>query len=66
MGEEMLMYKIKTNPRMYILIYFKIQSDQQEITRNALKSQTADLFTKSSGQIKFQFKKTLLYKFCNK
>ena len=45
----MLMYKIKANPKMYILIYFKIQRDQQEITRNALKSQTADLFTKSSG-----------------
>ena len=34
----MLMYKIKANPKMYILIYFKIQSGQQEITRNALKS----------------------------
>ena len=28
-------------------MYFKIQSDQLRITRNALKSQILDLFTKS-------------------
>ena len=28
-------YKIKTNPNMCILMYFKIQSDQPRITRNA-------------------------------
>ena len=37
-------YKIKTNPKMCILIYVKIQSDQPRITRNALKSQIFDLF----------------------
>ena len=42
-------YKIKTNPNMCILIYFKIQSDQPRITRHALKSQILDLFTKSSS-----------------
>ena len=40
-------YKIKTNPSMNILIYFKIQSDQPRITRNALRNQIFDLFTKS-------------------
>ena len=34
---------------MCIMIYFKIQSDQPRITRNALKSQIFDLFTKSSS-----------------
>ena len=34
---------------MYILMYFKIQSDQPRITRNALKSQIANLFTTSAG-----------------
>ena len=34
---------------MCILMYFKIQSDQLGITRNALKSQIFDLFTKSSS-----------------
>ena len=32
---------------MYILMYFKIQSDQPRITRNALKSQIFHLLTKS-------------------
>ena len=32
---------------MCILVYFKIQSDQPRITRNALKCQISDLFTKS-------------------
>ena len=39
-------YKIKTNLKMCILIYFKIQSDQPRITQNVLKSQIFDLFTK--------------------
>ena len=30
-------------------MHFKIQSDQLRITRNALKSQIFDLFTKSSS-----------------
>ena len=30
-------YKTKTNPKMYTLMYFKMQSDQPRITRNALK-----------------------------
>ena len=30
-------YKTKTNPKMCILIYFKIQTDQPKITRNAFK-----------------------------
>ena len=30
-------YKIKTNPNMYILMYFEIQSDQPRTTRNAFK-----------------------------
>ena len=30
-------YKIKTNLNMCILMYFKIQSDQARITRNAFK-----------------------------
>ena len=34
---------------MYILMHFKIQSDQLRITPNALKSQIFDLFTKSSS-----------------
>ena len=34
---------------MYIFMYFKIQSDQPKITRNALKSQIFDLFTKLSS-----------------
>ena len=41
-----LRHKIKTNPNMCILMYFKIQIDQPRITRNALKSQIFDLFTK--------------------
>ena len=41
-----LKYKIKTNPNMCILMYFKIQSDQPRITRNALKGKIFDLFTK--------------------
>ena len=41
---------------MRILMYFKIQSDQPRITRNALKSQIFYLFTKSSSTHKFQFK----------
>ena len=32
-------------------MYFKIQSDQPRMTRNALKSQIFDLFTKSSPEI---------------
>ena len=43
-------YKMKTNPNMCTLMYFKTQpSDQPRITRNALKSQIFDLFTKSSS-----------------
>ena len=38
-------YNIKTNPKMCILIYFKIQSNQPRIAQNALKSQIFDLFT---------------------
>ena len=30
-------YKIKTNPKMCILMYFKIQSDQPRITQSAFK-----------------------------
>ena len=43
-----LALKIKTNPKMCILVYFKFQSDQPRITRNALKSQIFDLFTELS------------------
>ena len=43
-----LALKIKTNPKMCILVYFKLQSDQPRITRNALKSQIFDLFTELS------------------
>ena len=42
-------HKIKTNPNMCTLMYFKIQSDQPRVTRNALKSHIFDLFTKSSS-----------------
>ena len=42
-------YKIRTNPNMCILMYTEIQSDQTRITRNALKSQIFDSFTKSSS-----------------
>ena len=45
-------YKINIYPKMCILMYFKIQSDQLRITRNALKSQIFDLFTKSSSGYK--------------
>ena len=38
---------------MCILMYFKIQSEQPRITRNALKSQIFDLFTKSSSGYKY-------------
>ena len=38
----MFFSKIKANPNMCILMYFKIQSDQPGITRNALKSQIFD------------------------
>ena len=34
---------------MCILMYFEVQSDQPRITRNAIKSQIFDLFTKSSS-----------------
>ena len=44
-------YKIKTNSKM-CLMYFKIQSDQPRITRNALESQIFDLFAKSSSEHK--------------
>ena len=44
-----LKHKIKTNPKMYILMYFKIQSGQPRITPNALKSKIFDFFTKSSS-----------------
>ena len=49
---------------MCILMYFKVQSDQPRITRNAIKSQIFDLFTKSSsGHInKISFKNMLLCK----
>ena len=45
-------YKIKTNPNMSILVYFKIQNDQPRITQNVLKSafkmlQIFHLFAKS-------------------
>ena len=40
------------NPKMCILMYFKIQSDQERITRNALKTQFFDLFTKSLSENK--------------
>ena len=40
-------FKIKTNTKMCILMYFKIQRDQPRITRNALKNQIFHLFTKS-------------------
>ena len=40
---------------MYILMYFKTQSDQPRITRSALKSQIFDLFTKSSSGHKENF-----------
>ena len=36
-AESLKKYKIKTNPSMGILIYFKIQHVQPRITRNALK-----------------------------
>ena len=45
-------HKIKTNPKMCILMCFKIQSDQPRIKRNALKSQIFDLFAKSSSGYK--------------
>ena len=48
-------YKIKTNPKMCILTYFEIQSDQPGITRIPLKSQIFDLFTKSSSGHKQNF-----------
>ena len=35
--------KIKTNPKMCILMYFIIQSDQPRITWNTLKSQVFGL-----------------------
>ena len=41
-------YNIKTHPNMCMLMYFKIQSDQTRIMRNALRSQIFYLFTKSS------------------
>ena len=49
-------------------MYIKIQSEQPIITRNILKSQIFDLFTKSSSEHKqnFSLKKTLLYKFYKK
>ena len=47
-------YKIKANPKMSILMYFKIQSDQTRITQNFLKSQIFDLFTKSSSGHKIE------------
>ena len=31
-------YKIKTYPNMYILMYFKIESDQSRITRNVFRN----------------------------
>ena len=40
-------YKIKINPNMCILMYFKNSKSQSRITRNALKSQTFGLFDKS-------------------
>ena len=36
-------------------MYFKIQNDQPKITRQALKSQIFDLFTKSSSGHKYHF-----------
>ena len=48
-------YKVKTNPNMCILMYFKIQRDHPRITRKALKSQILDLFTKSSSGQKQNF-----------
>ena len=49
-------------------MYIKIQSEQPIITRNVLKSQIFDLFTKSSSEHKqnISLKKTLLYKFYKK
>ena len=47
---------------MCILMYFKNQSDQPRITRNVLKSQIFDLFTKSSSGHKSNFSlKTYYY-----
>ena len=47
---------------MCVLMYFKIQSDQPRKTRNALKSQIFDLFTKSSSGHEQSFSlKTLYY-----
>ena len=40
---------------MYILMYFKIESDKPRIIRNALKSEIFDLFTKSSSGYKRNF-----------
>ena len=44
-----LVLSFKTNLNMCILMYFKIQSDQLRITRNAFISQIFDLFSKSSS-----------------
>ena len=44
-----LKFNIKANPNMCILMNFKIQSDQPSLTRNALKCQIFNLFTKSSS-----------------
>ena len=41
------------NPKMCILTYVKIQSDPPRTTRNALKRQIFDLFTKSSSGHKY-------------
>ena len=48
-GDSFKKHKIKTNPKMYILMYFKIQSGQPRITPNALKSKIFDFLTKSSS-----------------
>ena len=57
LSSQIPLYKIKTNLKMCVLMYFKIQSDQPRITQNALKSQIFDLFTKSlSGHNDFENK----------
>ena len=61
-------YKIKTNPNMCLLMYFKIQSDQPRITRNAFKKVKFSIYLLNHHQDinKIQLKNTLLNKFYNK
>ena len=43
-------YEVKTNPKMSILMYFKVQSDQPRITGNAFKKSNFP-FAKSASMI---------------